>query len=185
METELKPVIVSVHGYSLRSAKHQGDDTDMPDDSLPVNDGEPVPKKAKDSRALRSGPSPERLLAHANALINKVSSFITKPVDAKYSGKKSIVSSGEKIKRNVETSNVSTESSRPVETTDNSTSVQGTQDKPTHTIRCKICKESFGSIKELNDHHQEDHRVVDFDLCDKRFVTCTALDKHMYTHNDL
>ena len=107
VETELKPVIVSVRGYSLQSANHQGDDTDVPDNS--VNDGEPVPKKAKDSYPLRSGPSPERLLAHANTLINKVSSFITKPVDAKYAGKKTIVSSGEKIKRNVEMSSVSTE----------------------------------------------------------------------------
>ena len=88
-------MIVSVHGYSLRSAKHQGDDTDVPDDS--VNNGEPVPKKAKDSHPLRSGPSPERLLTHANALISKVSSFMTKPVDAKYSGKKPIVSSSKKI----------------------------------------------------------------------------------------
>ena len=86
VETELKPVIVSVCWYSLQSAKHQGDDTDVPDDS--ANDGEPVPKRAKDSRPSRSGPSPERLLAHANTLINKVSSFMTKPVDAKYSGKK-------------------------------------------------------------------------------------------------
>ena len=49
-----------------------------------------------------------RLLAHANALINRVSSFMTKPVDAKYGGKKPIVSSGEKIKLNVETAGVST-----------------------------------------------------------------------------
>ena len=123
----------------------------MPDDS--VNDDEPIPKKAKDSCPLRSGPSPERLLAHANTLINKVSSFVTKPVDAKYSGKKTIVSSGEKIKLNVETNSVSTEASKPVETTDNSTSVQGTQDRHTRTIQCKICRESFGFIKELNDHY--------------------------------
>ena len=124
----------------------------MPGNS--VNDDEPVPKKAKDSHPSRSGPSPERLLAHANALINKVSSFVTKPVDAKYGGKKPIVSSGEKIKLNVEMAGVSTEASQPVETTDNSTSVQSTHDKHTHTIWCKICIESFGSIKELNDHHR-------------------------------
>ena len=152
----------------------------MPDDS--VNDGEPVPKKAKDSHPLRSGPSPERLLAHANALINRVSSLVTKPVDAKYGGKKTIVSSDKKIKLNVETPSVSTEAPRPVETTG---SVRGTQDRHTHTIQCKLCKESFGSIKELNDHHREDQGVVDCDLCDKRFATHTALDKHMYTHNDL
>ena len=100
VETELKPVIVSVRGYSLRSAKHQNDGTDVLGDS--VNDDEPVPKKAKDSRPSRSGPSPERLLAHANALINKVSSYVTKPVDAKYGGEKPIVLSGDETKLNVE-----------------------------------------------------------------------------------
>ena len=109
VETELKPVIVSVRGYSLQSARHQGDGTDVSGDS--VNSGELVPKKAKDSHPSRSGPSPEKLLAHANALINRVSSFMTKPVDAKYGGKKPIVSSGEKIKLNVETAGVFTEAS--------------------------------------------------------------------------
>ena len=42
VETELKPVIASVRGYSLHSAKHQGDD-------IEENNGEPVHKKAKDS----------------------------------------------------------------------------------------------------------------------------------------
>ena len=88
-----------------------------------VNDDELVLKNAKDSCPSQSGPSPERLLAHANSLINKVSSFMTKPVDAKYGGKKPIVSSGEKIKLNVEMAGVSTEASQPVETTDNSTAV--------------------------------------------------------------
>ena len=77
-----------------------------------MNDDELVPKKAKDSHPSRSGPSPERLLAHANALINRVSSFMTKPVDAKYGGKKPIVSSGEKTKPNVETAGVSVGESR-------------------------------------------------------------------------
>ena len=76
-----------------------------------VNDDEPVPKKAKDSQPSRCGPSPERLLAHANALINKVSRYVTKPVDAKYGGKKPIVSSGNETKLNVETTNVSNEAS--------------------------------------------------------------------------
>ena len=102
VETELKPVIASVCGYNFRSARHFEDVTDE-------NDGEPVHKKAKDSCPSRSGPSPERLLAHANALINKVSSFVTKPVDAKYGGKKPRVLSGDKIKLNVETANTSTE----------------------------------------------------------------------------
>ena len=76
-----------------------------------MNDDEPVPKKAKDSHPSRSGPSPERLLSHANALINKVSSYVTKPVDAKYGGKKPFVSSGDKTKLNVEITDVSTKTS--------------------------------------------------------------------------
>ena len=47
VETEFKPVIVSVRGYSLRSAKHQIGGTDESGDS--VNNDEPKPKKAKNS----------------------------------------------------------------------------------------------------------------------------------------
>ena len=64
---------------------------------------------------------------------------MTKPVDAKYGGKKPIVLAGEKIKLNVEMAGVSTRALQPVETTDNSTAARGTHDKYTHTIRCKIC----------------------------------------------
>ena len=160
METEFKPVIASVCGYSLcsgSSGSHmQQEDVDsMQEDSPMVNKGEPVPKKAKNPRPLQCGPSPERLLAHANALINRVSSFVTKPVNAKY-GNKGMRITGEKPNRNVEMASASTELSLPVETDDTST-----HDKLTYTIRCKICKEPFGSIKELNEHHQVDHGVVD------------------------
>ena len=79
---------------------------------------------------------------------------MTKPVDAKYGGKKPIVSSGDETKLNVEMTDVSSEASQPVETTVNLKSVCGNQDKHVHTIRCKICIESFGSIKELNNHHR-------------------------------
>ena len=47
VETELKPVIVSIRGYSLWSAKHKIGGTDQSGDSL--NNDEPKPKKAKDS----------------------------------------------------------------------------------------------------------------------------------------
>ena len=89
------------------------------------------------------------------------------------------MSSGDKSNLNVEMPNVSNEASRPVETPANPNSVCGNQDKQAHTIRCKICIESFGSIKELNIHHQADHGIVDLEMCDKKFPTQTALDKHM------
>ena len=148
VETELKPVIVSVRGYSLRSAKHQTSGVDESDDT--ANNDEPKPKKAKNFRPSWSGPSPEKLLAHANALINKVTNYVTKLVDAKYGGKKPTVSSGDKSNLNVEMSNISNDASWPVETPANPKTVRGNQDKQAHTIRCKICIESFGSIKEYN-----------------------------------
>ena len=110
---------------------------------------------------------------------------MTKPVDAKYGGKKPIVSSVDKSNLNVEMTDVSNKATQPVETTANPKSVHGNQDKQACTIRCKICIESFGSIKELNDHHRADHGIVDCEMCDKKFANQRALDKHMYTHKDL
>ena len=72
VETELKPIITSVHGYNCRSSRPYEEDTDD-------NDDEPKQKRFKGAHPSRSGPSPEWLLAHANALINKVSSFVSKP----------------------------------------------------------------------------------------------------------
>ena len=72
VETELKPIITSVCGYNLCSSRPYEEDTDD-------NDDEPKHKRSKRARPSRSGPSPEWLLAHANALINKVSSFVSKP----------------------------------------------------------------------------------------------------------
>ena len=142
-------------------------------------EGEPLPKKAKNQCPLPSGPSPERLLAHANALINKVSSFVTKPVNAKY-GNKGMATTHDRPNQNVETPSAPMDPPLPVET-----EATTTHDKPTRTIRYKICKESFFSIKELNDHHQADHGVVDCEQCGKHFSTHTALDKHMYSHSKL
>ena len=148
----------NVRGYSTRSGP-SGSHTEQNDigSSQEVKkgkEGEPVPKKAKSTRPLPSGPSLERLLAHANAFINKVSNFVTKPVNAKY-GNKDMTPTVERPKRNVGTPSVSTEQPHPVETEDTPT-----HNKLARTIKCKICKESFGSIKKLNDHRAE-HRVVD------------------------
>ena len=136
---------------SLHSSRHY-------EDVINEMNDEPKHKKAKESCPARSGPSPERLLAHATALINKVSSFVTKPVDAKHGGKKP----RDRNKLNVETASTM-EGSLPVAMFDSSTPIQSTQEKSTRTIRCKICIDSFSSIKELNDHHRKDHGVVDCD----------------------
>ena len=114
VETELKPIITSVCGYNLRSTRlHEGDTDD--------NDDEPKQKKPKGAHPSRSGPSPERLLAHANALINKVSSFVSKPSNEP---------SNDGTVSNVETSSQINDQMLPVETS-NSTPVCN---KPARTI---------------------------------------------------
>ena len=130
VETELKPVITSVCGYSLHSRHsgshmHHGEEsaTDtQQEDIVFTNDSEPEPKKARNQHPSASGPSLERLLAHANALINKVSSFVTKPVNAKHSKKTT-------PQRNMETPSVITDLPQPVGTESTST-----HDKPARTI---------------------------------------------------
>ena len=165
VETELKPIITSVHGYNLRSTQPYEGDTDD-------NDDEPKQKRSKGAHPSRSGPSPERLLAHANALINKVCSFVSKPSNEP---------SNDGTVSNEETFSQTNDQMLPVETS-SSTPIHN---KPAHTIRCKICIDSFGSIKELNEHHRKDHRIVDCEQCDKKFATQSSLDKNMYLHSDL
>ena len=165
VETELKPIITSVCVYNLRSSQPYEGDTDD-------NDDEPKQKRSKGARPSRSGPSPERLLAHANALINKVSSFVLKPSNEP---------SNDGTVSNVETSSQTNDQMLPVEMS-SSTPVCN---KLAHTIRCKICIDSFCSIKELNEHHRKDHGIVDCEQCDKKFATQSSLDKHMYLHSDL
>ena len=52
-------------------------------------------------------------------------------------------------------------------------------------IRCKMCNEIFGNIKELNIHHKNDHGIVKCTKYDKYFSTQSSLDKHSYSHSDL
>ena len=165
METELKPIITSVRRYNLRSSQPYEEDTDD-------NDDEPKQKRTKGACPSRSGLSPERLLAHANALINKVSSFVSKPSNEP---------SNDRTASNVETSSQTNDQMLPVEMS-SSTPVCN---KPACTIRCKICIDSFCSSKELNEHHRKDHGIVDCEKCDKKIATQSSLDKHMYLHSDL
>ena len=119
VETELKPIITSVRRYNLHSSRPYEEDTDD-------NDDEPKQKRSKGAHPSRSGPSPERLLAHANALINKVSSFVSKPSNEP---------SNDGTFSNVETSSQTNDQMLPVETS-SSTPICN---KPACTIWCKIC----------------------------------------------
>ena len=77
-----------------------------------------VLKKPWDTCPPWSRPSAERLLALANALINKVSQFITKPVNAKY-GITATATTECEPKQHVETADESPSS--PVETSESET----------------------------------------------------------------
>ena len=52
-------------------------------------------------------------------------------------------------------------------------------------IRCKMCTETFSTVKDLNGHHRKDHGIVGCKQCDKQFTSKSSLDKHVYTHGDL
>ena len=140
-----------------------------------------MPKKPKDSYPSRSGPSPERLLAHANALIQKVNKYVTKPVNAKFGWIKDQVPSPQ-----VETGDEETQASQ-VETTESESElpISKPKSKSHRSIKCKICKGAFKSVSALNEHHKDDHGVVGCDSCDKKFKTMSALEKHKYLHQDL
>ena len=165
VETELKPIITGVCGYNLLSSQPYKEDTDD-------NDDEPKHKRSKKAHPSRSGPSPERLLAHANVLINKVSSFVSKPRNQP---------SNDGTVSNLETSSRMGDQMLHVETSN----ITPVRSKPARTIRCKICIDSFCSIKELNEHHRKDHGIVECEQCDKKFATQSLLDKHMYLHSEL
>ena len=102
----------------------------------------------------------DQLIDHANALINTAKTFVTKPVGCKHSQKHTTVSHVEKNnKTNVldvlhvvtmdklATLQVETDSSSKPRTADSS----GVKCRK---IKCKMCVEIFGSVKELNSHHK-------------------------------
>ena len=52
-------------------------------------------------------------------------------------------------------------------------------------IKCKMCDETFSSVRDLNLHHRQDHGVVKCPKCDKYFSTQSSLDKHSYSYGEL
>ena len=48
-----------------------------------------------------------------------------------------------------------------------------------------MCTEIFGTIRELNTHHKQDHGIVQCTKCNKYFSTQSSLDKHSYTYGEL
>ena len=62
---------------------------------------------------------------------------------------------------------------------------EGTTIPKCRKIKCKMCMEIFGTVRELNTHHKQDHSIVQCTKCDKYFSTQSSLDKHSYTYGEL
>ena len=159
--------------------------------------------KHRKSRTSTEEPTPDQLLARAKSLINQSKEWIetsvtikeettTKGVSiaeatgtlvhVKIDDKKDALASlhAATIAQLSAPSNdvlpVGTKSAIPV---------KETPSKQTHKVGCKMCVESFESVKALNDHHRNNHGVVKCDFCVKSFSTRSALDKHLYVHRKL
>ena len=64
----------------------------------------------------------------------------------------------------------------------------GETPKPTkleRTIKCRLCTKIFSTTRDLNNHHREEHGIVDCPQCEKKFTNQSSLDKHLYSHREL
>ena len=57
--------------------------------------------------------------------------------------------------------------------------------KREHVIKCWLCTRTFSTTRDLNNHHWEEHGIVDCPQCDKKFTSQCSLNKHMYSHREL
>ena len=128
---------------------------------------------------------PAKLIEHANSLIRSMRSLTTDSGNKKHSSS----SPQKKKKRTVRVeTNVSNALDDLYSSTIDKLSVvskptSSDQPKP-RTIKCKMCSDSFTSVRNLNLHHKQDHGVVTCEECSKAFRTQSSLDKHMYTHKE-
>ena len=166
---EITPVITEVKGYGLRARQIKS---------------EPSTEDLKSDKT-------DQLIDQAQALIDTAKTFATKPVNRKHSRKRSTENSSKpdvKLKaldmlhemtvNNLSTLHVGTDGTNLP-----SDSVPHTPKK--RKIKCKMCSEIFGNVRELNVHHKKDHGIVKCPKCDKYFSTQSSLDKHSYSHGEL
>ena len=133
----------------------------------------------------------DQLIDHAQALIDMAKTFVTKPVGCKQPKKQPAakpVKSGkeptaldvlhEMTMNKLTTLHVEMDSSNRPNYADPNIPKR-------RKIKCKMCTEIFGSVKDLNTHHKQDHGIVKCEKCEKYFSTQSSLDKHSYTHGEL
>ena len=154
----------------------------------------------------KSDPPPDQLIARAKSLINQSKEWIDLAVVVKGEAvdkgvtlveatgtmlhvetddKKKALSSlhAVTIAKLSQPSNVVV----PVGTVDNKiiSPTSSSTNKKNRTVGCKMCEQSFPSVRDLNTRHRADHGIVKCHHCSKAFGTRTVLDKHMYNHQDL
>ena len=133
----------------------------------------------------------DQLIDQAQALIDTAKKFVTKPVGCKQPRKqptsKAAKSEDEpKALDILHSMTVNKLATLQVETDGSSQPSDTVSNTPKRRkIKCKMCTEIFGSIKELNICHKQDHGIVKCTKCDKYFSTQSSLDKHSYTHGEL
>ena len=168
---EVTPVISDVKGYGLRKRQLK--------EEFPLED------------QSQSQSDCDKLIDQAKALINTAKTFVTKPVKRKHGSKSFSPSSTgrtqpkanaldslqEQTVCNLATLHVGTDGTMTPST-----------EMPTpakrRKISCKLCFNTFSSVKELNTHHRKDHGIVQCPECDKYFSTQSSLDKHSYSHKE-
>ena len=171
---EITPVIRDVKGYGLCKCQLK--------DDFPL---EEPSQSQSDTLAT------DKLIDQANALIKTAKTFITKPVKRKHGSKSFSASSTsrtqlkanaldslqEQTVRNLTTLHVGTDRTM---TPSNKMPTPAKRRK----IRCKLCVNTFSSVKELNTHHHKDHGIVQCPDCGKYFSMQSSLDKHSYSHKE-
>ena len=162
---EVTPVISDIKGYGLRKRHIK--------EEFPLEEQSQADTTATD-----------KLIDQAKALINTAKTFVTKPVKRKHGSKSgpsppSISKTKpkdnvldvlqEQTVRNLTTLHVGTDRSMKP-----STEVPPKSRK----IRCKLCVNTFSSVKALNTHHHKDHGIVQCPKCGKYFSTQSSLAKY-------
>ena len=139
----------------------------------------------------------KNLIDHAQSLLEQAKVFVTKPVTKRHKDKHQAkpkpkpepkpTKRGKKATDDALASlhNTTIENLSTLHVgTDGRKAVDGPAPKK-WKIKCKMCPECFSSVRELNNHHREDHGVVNCPDCDKCFNSQSSLDKHSYLHKEL
>ena len=125
----------------------------------------------------------DQLIDHAKALIDTAKTFVTKPVSRKQPRKQPTakpVKSGDKAQALDVLHGVTLNKLATLHVETNGTSQpsdEGTTILKCRKIKCKMCTEIFGTVRDLNTHHKQDHGIVQCTKCDKYFSTQSSLDK--------